>query len=33
MWHAWGGSNIEEIFDWETGRKEYIQKACVNKGG
>jgi len=26
-------SNIEQIFDWKTGRKESIQKACVNMGG
>jgi hypothetical protein len=26
-------SNLEQIFDWETGRKEPIQKACVNMGG
>jgi hypothetical protein len=25
--------NLEQIFDWETGRKESIQKACVNMGG
>jgi hypothetical protein len=26
-------SNLEQIFDWKTGRKESIQKACVNMGG
>ena len=22
--------NLEEIFDWKTGRKETVQKTCVN---
>lgn len=26
-------SNLEQIFDWKTGLKEFIQKACVNMGG
>jgi hypothetical protein len=25
--------SLEEILDWKTGRKESIQKACVNIGG
>jgi hypothetical protein len=25
--------NLEEIIDWKMGRKECIQKACVNIGG
>ncbi len=25
--------NLEVIFDWKRGRKESIQKACVNMGG
>ena len=25
--------NLEQMFDWRTGRKESIQKACVNMGG
>jgi len=25
--------NLEQIFDWKTGRKESIQKTCVNMGG
>ena len=25
--------NLEQIFDWEMGRKESIQKACVSMGG
>jgi hypothetical protein len=27
--HGYEGS-LEEITDWKTGRKESIQKACVN---
>jgi hypothetical protein len=25
--------NLEDIFDWKTGRKESIQEDCVNMGG
>ena len=25
--------NLEQNFDWITGRKESIQKACLNMGG
>ena len=25
--------DLEQIFDWETWRKESIQKVCVNMGG
>jgi hypothetical protein len=25
--------NVEETFDWKTGGKESIWKACVNMGG
>jgi hypothetical protein len=25
--------NLEHIFDWKMGRKESIQKTCVNMGG
>ena len=25
--------NLEQNFVWRTGRKECIQKACLNKGG
>jgi len=24
--------NLEQIFDWKMGRRESIQKACVNMG-
>jgi hypothetical protein len=33
MWHAWGESDLEQIFDWKMGRKVSIQMACVNMGG
>ena len=26
-------SNLEQIFDWKTVRRESIQKTCVDKGG
>jgi hypothetical protein len=25
--------DVEQIFDWETWRKEAIRKACMNMGG
>jgi hypothetical protein len=26
-------SNLEQVFDWKTWRKDSIEKACVNMGG